>query len=46
MYFKVEVEHDREDTVERLAAEIERHIRKLYVVRRVEFSHAVARGED
>ena len=43
LYFKVEVEHDDEDPVERLVAEIERQIRKSYVVRSVEFSNAVTR---
>ncbi len=41
LYFKVEVEHDQRERIERLVAEIERHLRKLYIVRSVEFSNAV-----
>ncbi len=46
LYFKVEVEHDEEEGLERLVSEIERQLRKLYVVRSVEFSNAVSRPEN
>ena len=46
LYFKVVVDHDSDEKVERLVAEIERQIRKSYVVRSVEFSNAVKRSED
>ncbi|MCP5112727.1 MAG: hypothetical protein GY953_18025 [bacterium] len=45
LYFKVEVEHEPDERMERVVAEIERRIRKIYVVRSVEFSHAVSRSE-
>jgi len=38
LYFKVEVEHDPEDTPERLAEEIRRHLMRLYGVRETELS--------
>lgn len=46
LYFKVQVDHDPAEKLEGLVAEIERQIRKLYVVRSVEFSNAVARPEQ
>ena len=46
LYFKVEVEHDAEERIERVVGEIERQIQRVYVVRSVEFSHAVARPEE
>lgn len=46
MYFKVVVDHDSDEAVERLVAEIERQIRKSYIVRAVEFSNAVPRSAD
>ena len=46
LYFKVEVEHDAEERLERMVSEIERQLRKLYVVRSVEFSNAVRRDEQ
>lgn len=45
LYFKVEVEHGGDERLERIVAEIERQIRKVYIVRSVEFSHAVSRQE-
>lgn len=46
LYFKVEIEHDGDERVDRVVAEIERQVRKVYVVRSVEFSNAVKRTED
>ncbi len=46
LYFKVEVDHDSNEKLDRLVAEIERQIRKVYVVRAVEFSNAVTRSEE
>jgi hypothetical protein len=46
LYFKVEVDHDANEKMDRLVAEIERQIRKVYVVRTVEFSNAVTRSEE
>lgn len=46
LYFKVEVEHDPEEPIEQIVGEIERQIRKIYVVRGVEYSHAVSRSEE
>jgi len=40
------VEHDEDESIERIVAEIERRIRKIYVVRSVEFSHAVSKSES
>ena len=38
LFFKVEVEHDPEDTPERLAEEIRRHLLRIYGVREAELS--------
>jgi len=38
LFFKVEVEHDPEDTPERLANEIRRHLLRIYGVREAELS--------
>lgn len=46
LYFKVVVDHDRDERIERIVAEIERQIRKMYLVRMVEYSHAVRRSDD
>lgn len=46
LYFKVEIEHDGEEHLDRVVAEIERQMRKVYVVRSVEFSNAVTRTEE
>lgn len=45
LFFKVEVEHDADEEPERIAAEIERHLRKWYGVREVEFSHFTTQEE-
>jgi len=39
LFFKVEVEHDREDNPERMGEEIGRKLLKLYGVRKVELSN-------
>jgi hypothetical protein len=39
LFFKVEVEHDREDDPRRLGEEITRQLRKMYGVRDVELSN-------
>ncbi len=39
LFFKVEVEHDPEETPERLGDEICRQILKVYGVRQAELSH-------
>lgn len=46
LYFKVVVDHDRDERIERIVAEIERQIRRMCLVRVVECSHAVPRAED
>ncbi len=46
LYFKVEIDQDPEEKLERLVTEIERQLRRVYGVRAVEFSHAVSRSED
>ena len=38
LFFKVEVEHDPEETPERIAGEIRRQLMKLYGVRSAELS--------
>lgn len=38
LFFKVEVEHDPGESPEKLGAEIERQVRKLYSVRNVELA--------
>lgn len=43
VYLKVEVELDEQESAERLAAEICRHIRKIYGVRLAEVSSIVER---
>ena len=40
LFFKVQVEHDANESPERLAIEIARQIQKIYVVRSAELSHA------
>jgi hypothetical protein len=42
LFFKVEVEHDREDDPQRLGEEIGRQLLKLYGVERVELSNFAA----
>jgi len=43
LYIKVEVELDEEEKPEKVAREICRQVEKIYVVRKAEFSSAVAR---
>jgi hypothetical protein len=43
VYVKVELDHDDEEKVERLAAEICRVIRKVYGVRKAEVSSIIER---
>ena len=45
LYFKVELDHNEEERLERVVAEIDRWIRKVYGVRSVEFTNAVSRSE-
>jgi hypothetical protein len=42
LYFKVELEHGGEESLDRVVAEIDRQIRKVHGVRQVEFSNAIA----
>ena len=39
LFFKVELEHDREETPERVAEEIRRHLLRMYGVREVELTN-------
>jgi hypothetical protein len=39
LFFKVEVEHDRDESPERLGREICRHLAKLYGVREVDLTN-------
>jgi hypothetical protein len=45
LFFKVEVEHDDEERPEKIGEEIERYLRRLYIVRSVELSSAVTSEE-
>jgi len=45
LFFKVEVEHDEEESPEKIGEEISRQLRKLYVVRSVELSSVVTELE-
>ena len=45
LFFKVEVEHDNEESPEKIASEIGRQIGKLYVVRAVELCSVVEQAE-
>lgn len=45
LYIKVQIDHDREETPEKVAAEICRQIQKNYNVRRAELSSYVRQGE-
>jgi hypothetical protein len=45
LFFKVEVEHGEEESAEKIGEEIERLLRKLYVVRSVELSSVVTQPE-
>ncbi len=42
LFFKVQVEHDANESPERLATEIARQIQKIYVVRSAELSNYTA----
>jgi hypothetical protein len=39
LFFKVEVEHDPDENPQRIGAEIQRHLKKLYGVLDVELSN-------
>ena len=45
LFFKVEVEHDEDENPEKIGYEIERQLRKLYVVRSVELSSVLTKPE-
>jgi hypothetical protein len=45
LFFKVEVEHDEDESPEKVGEEIARQLRKLYVVRSVELSSVVTELE-
>ena len=45
LFFKVEVEHDEEESPGKIGEEIARQLRKLYVVRGVELSSVVTSPE-
>jgi hypothetical protein len=45
LFFKVEVEHDKNENPEKIGEEIARHLRKLYVARQVELSSIVTDPE-
>lgn len=46
LYIKVVIDHDREEKLERLAAEICRQIEKVYGVRDAELTNYVTRGTE
>jgi deferrochelatase/peroxidase EfeB len=46
IYIKVTVQHDREESPEKLAAEIIRQMKKIYVVRQAEMTNFVSRSEE
>jgi hypothetical protein len=46
LFFKVEVDIEAAETVERVAKEIVRALEKMYGVRRAELSNVVPRSED
>jgi hypothetical protein len=45
LFFKVEVEHDEDESPQKVGEEIGRQLRKLYVVRSVELSSVVTETE-
>lgn len=45
LFFKVEVEHDPGESLDRIASDIRRHIVRLYGVREVEFTNATTMEE-
>lgn len=46
LYFKVVIDHDREDKPEKLGKEIARNIEKVYGVRSAELTNFVTRGGE
>jgi len=45
LFFKVEVEHDRDEDPQRIGDEIRRHVKKLYGVLDVELSNITSEEE-
>jgi hypothetical protein len=45
LFFKVEVEHDSDETPERIAAQIRRQLMRVYGVREVELSNYTTEAE-
>jgi hypothetical protein len=45
LFFKVEVEHDEDESPEKIGEQIERQLRKIYAVRAVELSSVVAKPD-
>jgi hypothetical protein len=45
LFFKVEVEHDSDESPQRMGAEIQRHLKKLYGVIDVELSNITTEEE-
>jgi hypothetical protein len=45
LFFKVEIEHDAEESPHRIGAEIARHLKKLYGVLDVELSNITTEEE-
>ena len=45
LFFKVEVEHDSDESPQRIGREIERNLKKLYGVRDVELSNITTEEE-
>ena len=45
LFFKVEVEHDADESPQRIGDEILRHLQKLYGVREVELSNVTSADE-
>ena len=41
-----EAEHDDDEPIERIVGEIERQLRKIYIVKSVEFQNAVSRSGE
>ena len=46
LYFKVELDQSEDDRLERIVADIDRQIRKVHGVRRVEFTNAVSPSDE
>lgn len=46
VYIKVELDHERDEKVDALAAELCRHLRKLYNVRAAEVQSIHSRGAE